>query len=125
MDAGTVSEIVEAVIKTKVHILITNLIFAGVILMLLKIVAEAVSGYIMFRSDMHICIGSPVEVYGKKGRIVEAGFFAITIETECGFIRVPTKDWRSSKYLILKDSMVLRNRRSEDIKKECEPGTKK
>lgn len=124
MDSGSIIKIVDVVIRTKIHILLINLIIAGIILMLLKTIAEAISGYIIFRSDMHICIGTPVEIYGKRGRIIDASFFTISIETDCGFIRVPTKEWRSSKYLILKDSMILRNRRVDDIKKVI-PETKK
>ena len=114
MDTKAMTEIMAAVIQTKVYLLIAHFIIAGVILLLLKSISEAICGYILFRSDKHICIGSPVEINGKQGRLVSASLFTITIETECGFIRVPTKDWRSSGYIILKDSMVLRKRRVSD-----------
>jgi len=101
--------------KTNIDSIIISFLIAAVALMLLKIVAEAISGYIQFRLDQHIAIGSPVEIYGKKGRIREVTVFTITIETECGFIRVPTKSWRVSKFISLKN-IVPHNRRLEDKK---------
>jgi len=101
--------------KTNIDSIIISFLIAAVALMLLKIVAEAISGYIQFRLDQHIAIGSPVEIYGKKGRIREVTIFTITIETECGFIRVPTKSWRVSKFISLKN-VVPHNRRLEDKK---------
>ena len=97
-------EIVDAldqIQKTNIDSLIISFLMAVVVLMLLKIVAEAITGYIQFRLDQHIAIGSPVEIYGKKGRIREVTIFTITIETSCGFIRVPTKAWRVSKFISL------------------------
>jgi len=109
-------EIVEAldqIQKTNIDSLIISFLVTVVVLMLLKVVAEAITGYIQFRLDQHIAIGSPVEIYGKKGRIREVTVFTITIETECGFIRVPTKSWRVSKFISLKN-IVPHNRRLED-----------
>jgi len=109
-------EIVDAldqIQQTNIDSLIISFLLAVVVLMLLKIVAEAITGYIQFRLDKHIAIGSPVEIYGKKGRIRDATIFTINVETECGFIRVPTKSWRASKFISLKDT-VPHNRRADD-----------
>ena len=110
------SEIIELVNKLDEQVLFIGFKFlAGVvILMMLKTIAENIVGSLMFRFDNHISIGSPVEIYGKKGRIKEASLFSITIETDCGYVRVPSKHWRTSKVILLKDDLNLRNRRSTD-----------
>jgi len=92
-----------------------KLLIGAVVILLLKIITENITSYLMFRIDRHVGIGTPVEVYGKKGRIREASWFEITIETDCGFIRIPPKHWRTSKYIVLKDQLILRNRRITDI----------
>jgi len=113
--AGT-KEIVDAldqIQKTNIDSIIISFLTAAVTLMLLKIVAEAVAGWIQLRLDQHIAIGSDVEIYGKKGKIKEITIFTVTIETECGFIRVPTKNWRTSKFISLKN-IVPHNRCLDD-----------
>jgi len=110
------SEIIELINKLDEQIvyMIIKFMIGIIILMLFKIIAENIVGYIMFRIDEHINIGAPVEVYGKKGRIKETSLFVITIETDCGYIRIPTKDWRTCKAIILKDQLMLHNRRLND-----------
>lgn len=92
-------------------------IITATVFMLLKIVAESLAGYIQFRLDKFISIGSPVEIYDKKGRIKGVTIFTVTVETDCGFIRIPTKTWRNSKFLTLKDQMILHTRRKDDKEK--------
>jgi len=92
-----------------------KILVGAVIILLLKSFTENVASYILFRFDRYVGIGTPVELYNKKGRIQNATWFEITIETDCGFIRIPPKNWRSSKYIVLKDDLVLRNRRRSDI----------
>jgi hypothetical protein len=104
----------EQIQKTNIDSIIVSFLIAAVALMLLKIVAEAITGWVQLRLDQHIAIGTTVEVYGKKGRIKEISVFTITIESQCGYIRVPTKAWRASRFLILKDTQKLHNRRKED-----------
>ena len=114
---GGTTEITNAldqIFQTQILEIFMSFIIAATVLLLLKIVAESLVGYIQFRLDKHIAIGSPVEVYGKKGRIKEISIFTITVESDCGYIRVPTRVWRGSKYLTLKDQMLLRNRRAGD-----------
>ena len=96
--------------------LMFKFVIIGVIIMLLKNIIESVTGYILLMTNKYVCIGSPVEIYGKKGRIKRITLFSVTIETECGYIRTSTKDWRTSKYISLKDHLTLLNRRSTDIK---------
>jgi small-conductance mechanosensitive channel len=100
--------------QTNFDSVVISFLVAAVALMLLKIIAEAITGFIQLRLDQHIAIGTTVEVYGKKGRVKEVTLFTVTIETECGYVRVPTKSWRASKFLILKDSQPLHNRRKDD-----------
>ena len=108
----------QQIIKTGIVDWVTLFIIGATIILLLKTIAEAAAGYIQIRMDKHIAIGSVIEVYGKKGRIKELSMFTITIETDCGFIRIPTKSWRTSQYFILKDRMALKNRRDADKPKE-------
>lgn len=108
MDMVSINKMVD-VIHQQFTILVIDMILALIIMLLLKIIAEHVAGHIMFRMDKHTSIGSPVEVYGKRGRIKEVSLFNITIETECGYIRIPTKHWKASKYILLKGEPVLRN----------------
>lgn len=103
----------DQILKTNITSLVVTFILAATVLLLLKIVAEALAGYIQFRLDRHIAIGSAVEIFGKVGRIKEISIFTITVETECGFIRTPTKTWRASRFLALKN-VVSWDRRKED-----------
>ena len=71
--------------------------------------------YILFRLDPYVGLGTPVELYGDTvGRICDASMFTIVVETENGFIRLPTRRWRSIKCMVLKDRF-LRDRRKKDI----------
>lgn len=114
--AGThdVIQALDQIQKTNIDTIVISFLITAVVLMLLKIVAEAITGYIQLRLDQHIAIGTTVDVYGKRGRIKDVSVFTITIETECGFIRVPTKSWRASRFIIMKDRQALHNRRKED-----------
>ncbi len=98
-----VIEALDQIQKTNIDSIIISFLVAAVVLSLLKIIADAISGYIQFRLDQHIALNSQVEIYGKRGRIKEISIFTITIETECGYIRVPTKLWRASRFIVLKD----------------------
>ena len=90
-DTGIIYEALNQVIQTQIFEMIVMFIVVATIMMLLKVVAEGLTGYIQFRLDKHIAIGSPIEIFGKKGIIKEISVFTITVETECGYIRVPTK----------------------------------
>jgi len=109
------------VFQTKIFEMMFLFIITVTIMLLLKVVAEALVGYVQFILNQHISIGSPIEIYGKYGRIKELNIFTITVETDCGYIRVPTKLWRSSRFIALKDK-VLYDRRKENIVKEIIKG---
>ena len=102
------------VYQTNIQSIILSFLISAVVLMLLKIIAEAIAGFIQLRLDQHVAIGTTVEIYGKRGRLKDVSLFTVTIETQCGYVRIPTKDWRASKFLILKDDQPLHNRRKED-----------
>lgn len=113
MDANDIIAIVDHVVQSKLHTLIVTFVITATVLLLLKQIAEALTGYIQFRLDQHVGIGTPVEVYGLRGRIKETSIFTITIETKDCFIRVPTKEWRFSQYRVLRDTVLC-----DDICKE-------
>lgn len=113
MNASEINQLAE-VLHKQFYTLAVDMIIAMVIIILLKIIAEHIAGHIMFRMDKHTSIGSPIEVYGKKGRIKDVTLFNIMVETECGFIRIPTKHWKASRYILLKGDQVLRTRRATD-----------
>ena len=94
-----------------------KILLAIVVAMMFKTVAENIVGYLILRLDQYVGIGTCVETFGKRGKIREISFFTVTIETECGYIRIPTRNWRTSKFIILRDRIELRQRRSTD----CEP----
>lgn len=121
MEQPTTGDILEALnkIDEQMVLLVIKFIIGIVVIMILKVIAENIVGYIMFRLDSHVCVGTPVDIYGKKGRIQGVSIFEIVVETDCGFIRVPSKSWRASKYIVLKDQLALRNRRSGDNITEC------
>jgi len=83
-------------------------------IVLLKIVVEGVAAWLLFRTDAYVSVGSPVEVFGKKGWIKAATWKTVVVETGEGFLRIPMKEWHSSKYTVLKDQVLLRNRRKGD-----------
>jgi hypothetical protein len=99
---------------SNIHSIIVSFLIAAVALLILKIIAEAITGYIQLRLDQHVALGSAIEVYGKRGILKEVSLFTVTIETECGYVRVPTKSWRSSRFLILKDRRNIVARKIED-----------
>lgn len=82
--------------------IVIQFILVGIVILLLKNIIESLTGHILIRANSYICIGAPVEIYGKKGTIQKIGLFEITIEIEYGIIKIPTKSWRTSKYIILK-----------------------
>jgi len=88
---------------------------SAVIVLLLKDMIQGTVSYILFRLDPYVGLGTPVELYGDTvGRICDASMFTIVVETENGFIRLPTRRWRSIKCMVLKDRF-LRDRRKKDI----------
>lgn len=103
MDAADILNAINQLAQTKIHYLMMSFLFTTTIFMLLKTVAEAISGFIQFRLDKHLSIGSPVEVYGHRGRIKEISVFTITIKIANGYIRIPTKSWRTSKYIVIRE----------------------
>jgi len=86
---------------------IIQLIIVGIIILFLKNMIENVVGFVTFLFDPHVSVGSPIEVYGKKGRVKCISPFTVTIENKEEFIRIPFKGWRTSKYSILKDNLEL------------------
>lgn len=127
VNIGSASDIIEAlngIIQTNITYIVVTFIMATVVLLLLKTLAEALTGYIQLRLDQHLAIGSLIEVYGKSGFIKHVSIFTVTIETEHEFIRVPTKRWRLTKFLILKGCGPIPQRRKGDKKKKVEPPPK-
>jgi small-conductance mechanosensitive channel len=100
--------------KTNIDTIVISFLITAVVLMLLKTMAEAITGFIQLRLDKHISIGTTVEVYGRVGKVKQMSIFIITIETGDGYIRVPTKLWRASRFVIIKDNQALHNRRIGD-----------
>lgn len=117
VNIGSSSDVIRAlndIVQTNITSIVITFILAAVILLLLKTIAEAAAGFIQLRLDQHLAIGSFVEIYKKQGFIKQVSLFTITIETDHEYIRVPTKQWRFTKMLILKDSHPIRDRRKED-----------
>lgn len=102
MEAELVKQTLD-VFHSKFYVVIFDFIVVAVVILTLKNVAEHIAGFIMIRLDKYISIGSKVKVYDVVGEITCVGLFNVTVETEEGFIRVPTKSWRTSKYMLLKD----------------------
>ena len=114
MEANDIIAIIDHVVQSRIHTVVVSFVLGTTALLLLKTIAEAITGYIQFRLDQHVAIGSPVELYGFKGRIREASIFTITVETLNGYIRVPTKEWRGSRYIVLKDKVLVELIEQED-----------
>lgn len=121
VNIGSASDVINAlngIIQTNITYIVVTFVMAATFLLLLKTLAEALTGYIQLRLDQHLAIGSLVEVYGKVGFIKQVSIFTVTIETEYEFIRVPTKRWRLTKFLILKGCGPIPERRKSDKKKK-------
>ena len=114
MDPQELIKAIQDLINVEFYTLILDVILAGVILFLLKFLTESLANYILFRLDKYLAIGSAIEIYGKTGRIKIVSFFNITIETSDGHIRVPTRHWRASRYILLKEVPLIKNRRKDD-----------
>ena len=93
--------------------LVVQFILVGTILLLLKNVVEALVAHIMFRLDKHISIGTEVRVYGEEGYIRDVSVFTITVETNEGFIRIPTREWKSSRYVVMRTYLNMGRRKSD------------
>jgi len=118
---GSASDVLNAlnqIVQTDITKIVCTFVLAAVVLLLLRAIAEAAAGFIQLRLGQHLAIGSRVEIYGKQGHIKKVSLFTITIETEYEFIRVPTKQWRFSKILILKDIDPLEDRRKRERREE-------
>jgi len=109
-DAAALSLAISAVVQTQLLSIILHLLVLAVALAIIKSAAESILGYLQFLFDKHISINSPVIVYGKKGRIKFVSLFNVTVKTDCGWVRIPTKSWKSSKYILLKDGLYLENK---------------
>lgn len=118
MDEIAIAKAITDIMGDRLWDLLFQFVIIGTILLLLKNVIEALVSHIMFRIDKHISIGTQVEVYGTVGYIKEVGIFTITVATEKGFIRIPTKMWRFSEYSIIRNHCLDLKRRSTDIKEK-------
>jgi len=96
---------------TQLLTLLFKLAVVAILVLLFKGLIQDIVSYIVFRTNRYVGIGTPVEVYGKIGRIRSVSLSFIVIETEKGFIPIPTRGWRSCKYHILKDSLFLKDKR--------------
>lgn len=112
-------EALTELVSSQLPILLLKFIALVVAIYLLKNIAEGIASYILFRVDEHVSIGTPVKVYGEDGRIKSANIFTVVVELSIGYIRIPMKNWRNSKYIVLKDSILVKNRRTNDIVDEC------
>jgi len=99
--------------------MVLQLVALAVVIYLFKIVAEGLAGYVLFKLDSYLCIGSMVLIDGKPGEIKSAGLMVIVVETKDTYIRVPTRDWRFSKYELLKCRVPGTGRRITDRIKSC------
>ena len=93
--------------------LFLKFLVAAIVIVTLKYIIECISSYITLRLDEYVHEGTPIEVYGKKGRIRKISYFTVVVETECGFIPISTRNWKTSKYVVLKDQWNFQ-RRKED-----------
>ncbi len=107
-------EALTELVSSQLPALILKFIALVVIIYLLKNIAEGMASYILFRVDEHVSIGTPVKVFGEDGRIKSANAFTLVVELAIGYIRIPMKNWRSSRYIVLKDSVLIKNRREND-----------
>ncbi len=112
-------EALTELVSSRLPTLLLKFIAIVIAIYLLKHVAEGVASYILFRVDEHVSIGTPVKVFDRDGRIKSANIFTIVVELSIGYIRIPMKNWRNSRYIVLKDSVLIKNRRTDDAVDEC------
>lgn len=96
-----ITQIISQVDAT-LFLLLLKLFAVGVIALILKNKVENLSAYLIFRFNVHVGVGTWVEIYGRRGQIIEASMSTVTVEAEDGFLRIPMKAWRGSKYVVLK-----------------------
>ncbi len=79
-------------------------------------IAQSIIGFFQLRLNKYLCLDKAIKINGHTGHIRSIGFFSLTVETNEGFIFIPTKGWRDMQIVILKET-VEKNRRTEDEKK--------
>ena len=87
--------------------LLLQVIIAGILALILKNIIESLAYYLMYRFNKHVKEGTLISLNGKEGRIKEASIFSITIEFKEGYMTFPTKNWKSIKWIVLKDMSAI------------------
>lgn len=87
--------------------LLIQVIVAGVLFLILKNLIESIAYYLMYRFNKHIKEGTLISWQGREGRLKEAGIFSMTIEFKDGYMSFPTKEWKSMKWIVLKDMSAI------------------
>ena len=78
-------------------------IFIGVIAILFKSLLENLAGYITFRLDKYIKVGTPVKYESIEYRIKSASITQLVLENDDEFKTLPIKKWTNHEFSILKD----------------------
>lgn len=114
MNEQQLIKVIEEVVSLQIPTLVGTLVVIGVALYLLRYVGDSLASYFLLRIDMHVGVGRSVEVYGRKGRIKKITIFTVVVETCDGYIRIPIREWRTSRYVVLKDIVPNKRRRQND-----------
>ena len=93
----------ESMLSKEFFYLSFKLFTIAVLIILLKSIVSGMASYILFLFDKFLSIGVEIEIYGKRGKIVKYSWFAVVIETEDGYFRVPMRIWRKTGYLVIRN----------------------
>jgi hypothetical protein len=81
-------------------------VIAGVATILFKSLLESLAGYITFRLDRFMKIGTPIEYKGKFGHVKSVSVTQIVLEFQTGYLSLPVRKWTSNEFIVLKDKTL-------------------
>ena len=113
MEQQIIQEAVESALFTGLLPFLAKALAAYIAYLLFKSVAVGIKAYIEFVLDKYICVGTSVRIsvpggYA-DGKIKAATWKVIVVETEQGYKRIPSNDWKHTNYLVLKNPVTINN----------------
>jgi len=118
MNEMELTQSISTLLNGKVWYLMVQFIAIGTIILTLKNTIEALVATIQIRLDKHLSIGDELRVYGKEGYIKGIGLFTLTVATQYGFIRIPTKMWKNTQYELKRTTLGFKRRASDHKENE-------
>jgi len=108
------TNLIQALVDSGVWGILLQIILAVLIFTLVRGICDRVAGYILFRAQDNICVGSNVRVNGFSGYLEKIGMVSIVIRSESMIYIIPTNRWQYHEWQIYLSRTTEKGGRTDD-----------